>query len=109
VFDEALARLGLAADIRLEMNSAPMLLAAVRAGIGAAVVAWTSLAAFGGSQGLAFRPIVEPELVLCVSLRASPLAPTSNAAHVLHDILANVAVERVEQRDWQGAERMDAA
>ena len=106
VFDRALQRAGLVAQVAAEMNSAPMLISAVRSGIGSAIMAWTPLKEFGAAADLRFRRIVRPRLELQVSLYEASQVPVSGAALAVQAILTDLVLERIGVGDWHGAKRL---
>ncbi|MFL1461770.1 LysR substrate-binding domain-containing protein [Roseococcus sp. DSY-14] len=99
-FDAALARAGLAAQARVELNSLPTVVAAVREGLGAAITIWTPLPA---ASGLCHRP-VEPALSIAVSLCAAAGAAPDPAAEAVRALLAEGVRARIGAGDWPGAE-----
>lgn len=101
-WDEALARAGLSAEARVEGNSMPAVVAAVRAGLGAAVTTWTP--DDGPAAGLCHRPIVQPALSLGVSLCAAPGGAPDAATEAVRAAVAEVVRARVTEPDWPGAE-----
>lgn len=104
IVDEAIGRIGLQGIVTAELNSIPMLLAAVRSGLGCVIIPWTPLIEDPGYP-ITFRRIVEPPISLQVSLCTSNLLPTSGAALAVQEVLATLILDRIARPDWRGAER----
>jgi len=98
-FDEAVAAQGLRATARVELNSLPTVVAAVREGIGAAVTIWTPLPP---ASGLCHRQI-EPALAITIALCAAAGAAPDPAIEAVRRVLAETVETRIIAGDWPGA------
>ena len=101
-FDEAIRGLGLSVDVRLEFNTIRTLTDAVERGFGASINLWMPNEGNGWAN-VVFRPIVNPELWLHVSLCRSKVNQPTPAAMLVEDIMAEVTTARVNQPDWVGS------
>jgi len=101
-FDEAIRRLGLSVDVRLEFNTIRTLTDAVERGFGASINLWLP-DTVTPSSGVVFRPIVNPELWIQVSLCRSKVNQPSPAARLVEEIMAEVTTSRIKQKNWFGA------
>jgi LysR family nitrogen assimilation transcriptional regulator len=101
--DRAAAERGILLAASAELNSMPIVKAAVRAGVGPAVSYWIPEDPGGAPDGLVYRPIVEPEIELTISLCTSRLASPTPASLAVQEIVRGVVAERVRRPGWTGA------
>jgi LysR family nitrogen assimilation transcriptional regulator len=102
VFDEAIQRLGLVVEARLEFNAMRTLTDAVERGLGASINLWIPQDANERSK-IIFRPITNPDLWVNISLCRSKMVQLSPAALLVEQIMADVTLERIGHPDWPGA------
>jgi LysR family nitrogen assimilation transcriptional regulator len=101
-FDEATRRLGLTVEARLEFNAMSTLTDAVARGYGASINLWMPQEA-KGSKDIVFRPIVNPDIWIEVSLCRSRTNQVSPIALLIEGIMEEVAMKRIGRADWHGA------
>lgn len=101
-FDDAARGLGLTVEARLEFNAMRTLTDAVAHGFGASINLWMPHEA-KSTNGIVWRPIVEPNLWLCISLCRSRMAEPSPTALLVENIMEQVILKRIGRRDWNGA------
>jgi LysR family nitrogen assimilation transcriptional regulator len=101
-FDEAIRRLGITVDARLEFNGMRTLTDAVERGLGASINLWIPQDVNEASN-IVFRPIVNPDLWISISLCRSKSVQPSPVAMLVEEIMAEVALERINRSDWKGA------
>jgi LysR family nitrogen assimilation transcriptional regulator len=102
-FDEATRRLGIRVDARLEFNAMRTLSDAVERGLGASINLWIPMQQSNDRPGVVFRPIVNPDIWLEISLCRSKVNQPSPPALMVEEIMAQVALERISRSDWVGA------
>jgi LysR family nitrogen assimilation transcriptional regulator len=104
VVNDALARNNLRVEPLVEANSMRTLIGTVRQGLGPAITIWMATNQGHDLDGLVFRPILDPQLRLSVSLNHSKFMHMTNAARVVRDALIQTVSERVASQGWVGAE-----
>jgi len=101
-FDEAVRSLGIEVEARLEFNAMRTLTDAVERGLGASINVWIPQDP-SEARKIVFRPIVNPELWVNISLCRSKDVQPRPAAILVEQIMAEVAWERISNSDWRGA------
>lgn len=102
-FDRAVEAVGGKPTIRAECRSLTILLQAVRAGIGYAILPWIPCPIFGEKKSLfQFIDIVGVELDLLVAW-CEATDRTSSAVLIAKNALQETIVSRIRQPDWRGA------
>lgn len=86
VVDTAFQQAALEPKVVGEIESAPTLVSALRAGVGATVLPWSAASAIVDVQSLAVRRIVEPEIEVELSLCTSDHQPLSEPALAVQDL-----------------------
>src|ERR1700742_2201872 len=92
---------GLAPNVVAEINDVPSLLAAVRAGVGAAVVANSDLKVVGGAD-LPQPVLIEPPLYLNCNIVANSDVPLTVAGEAVREVLFRVIKEGLQRMDRPG-------
>ncbi|MER6991361.1 nitrogen assimilation transcriptional regulator NAC [Saccharopolyspora hirsuta] len=93
VVDTAFQQAGLEPKVVGEIESAPTLVSAVRAGVGATVLPWSAASAIIDVQNLVARRIVEPEIEVKLSLCTSDHQPLSEPALAVQDLFHELIAE----------------
>jgi LysR family transcriptional regulator, nitrogen assimilation regulatory protein len=102
-FDAAVQLLGLKVEARLEFNAMRTLSDAVERGLGASINLWIPMQESRERPGVVCRPITNPEIWLDISLCRSKISQLSLPATMVEEIMAQVALDRVNRSDWPGA------
>lgn len=98
--DDAFAKRKLVPRLLAEATSFTGLLDVVAAGLGVTVLPWGE--AMGPHAGVARSPL-SPDVSLTARTVVSALAPASDAALTIQDLIAELAVTRIEADAWTGA------
>jgi LysR family nitrogen assimilation transcriptional regulator len=103
LLDHALKGAGLSATIVAEVDDAPNLLAAVRAGLGGAILPTGNLADIGGGD-LSAPTLIEPPLYVTASIVSDSDAPLSRAGEALRTLLIELVRGHLENERLPGTE-----
>ncbi|MEI9805565.1 MAG: LysR substrate-binding domain-containing protein [Pseudolabrys sp.] len=101
--DAGLSKLGLSIEPLVEANSLRTLVGAVEQGLGPAITLWMPPNVGPVGSRLVFRPIIDPDLQLDISMNRSKATHLSPAALNVQQILTQVVFDRIRQPDWPGA------
>jgi LysR family transcriptional regulator, nitrogen assimilation regulatory protein len=107
LLDDALKSAGLSPTVVAELDDAPSLLAAVRAGLGGVILPTGNLTDIGGGD-LSAPALIEPPLYLTASIVSDSDTPLSRAAEALRTLLielvrGHLESERLPGTEWIGA------
>jgi LysR family nitrogen assimilation transcriptional regulator len=107
LLDDALKGAGLSPTIVAELDDAPSLLAAVRAGLGGVIMPTGNLTDIGGGD-LSAPALIEPPLYLTASIVSDSDTPLSRAGDALRALLielvrGHLESERLPGTEWIGA------
>jgi LysR family transcriptional regulator, nitrogen assimilation regulatory protein len=107
LLDDALKSAGLSPIIVAELDDAPSLLAAVRAGLGGVILPTGNLTDIGGGD-LSAPALIEPPLYLTASIVSDSDTPLSRAGEALRTLLielvrGHLESERLPGTEWIGA------
>jgi LysR family transcriptional regulator, nitrogen assimilation regulatory protein len=107
LLDDALKSAGLSPTVVAELDDAPSLLAAVRAGLGGVILPTGNLTDIGGGD-LSAPALIEPPLYLTASIVSDSDTPLSRAGEALRTLLielvrGHLEKERLPGTEWVGA------
>ena len=103
LLDHALKGAGLSPTIVAEVDDAPNLLAAVRAGLGGAILPTGNLADIGGGD-LSAPTLIEPPLYVTASIVSDSDTPLSRAGEALRTLLIELMRGHLENERLPGTE-----
>jgi LysR family transcriptional regulator, nitrogen assimilation regulatory protein len=108
VLDHSIATHGLSARIETEVDDIPSLIAAVRSGLGGAVIMAASVADIGG-EDLPPPMLIEPPLFVTAALVSSSDAPLTRAGEAVGALLPSLTKRHLQTQalpgvDWLGVE-----
>lgn len=100
VLEEAAVQAGSHLQVRAELDSARLLLTAVRAGHGHSILPRSSLMDLTLVSDLVVRPIVNPEIRSLLQLASSAIRPTIPAQMAVREMVIRLVRELVREGDW---------
>lgn len=101
--DAAMRSAGISKLPVVELNSMQATVTAVAQGLGPAITVMAPLVWHAAHAELAFRPIVDPEMHLDMSLCRSKTAVAGPAAEAIEHVLVGIVEERIGRPDWAPA------
>lgn len=106
VIEKACAKLGFRPRVVAEIDSLTELKAALRAGVGAAILPRTAIDQSPDAKDLVARPIRPGKMETTVSLCTSANLPITSGIETLRSIILGIVEDRLSDRGWKGTRRL---
>ena len=105
IVDASFERIRVKPRVIAEIESVASLAQAIRAGIGATILPWSSASGIASTAGLALRHVTSPAIELKISLCTSDHLPMSDPALAVQDLVFELIANSPELRQAGGIKR----